>query len=304
MQRDTELDRELERLREELGRHSKLVAMEQELDREQAALLRRKTELGIILSKEEADVDALEGMSLTALWQTVLGRREEQLEKERLEAMAARANYQSASQAYKDVLGRLREVRSQLRALDGMNGQYQKLLEEKRRRLSQQDPALGDRIAALEEKLAACQTMLREVNEAVSAGRGVTYALSDAADELSSAKNWGIYDMLGGGLVATAIKHSHVQTQLSCFRAELADVEVTADLGVEVGAFQTFADYFFDGLFFDWMVQSKIKDSQYHVEYTRSQVEGALHKLDQLRAKTQREAAGIKQELQNLTEAH
>lgn len=95
-----------------------------------------------------------------------------------------------------------------------------------------------------------------------------------------------------------------VQSQLSRFRSELADVKVTADLGVEVGAFEAFADYFFDGLIFDWMVQSKIKDSQYNVEHTRSQVEGALRKLDRLRTQTQCEAAAVKQELQNLAEAH
>ena len=35
------------------------------------------------LDKEQADVDALEGMSLAAIWQTVLGRREEALDQER-----------------------------------------------------------------------------------------------------------------------------------------------------------------------------------------------------------------------------
>ena len=92
------------------------------------------------------------------------------------------------------------------------------------------------------------------------------------------------------------------QCTLSRFRSELADVKVQADLGLEVGAFETFGDYFFDGLLFDWMVQSKIRDSQDSVNETRSRVEAALGKLEDLRVRTEQEAAALEAELRRLTE--
>ena len=78
--------------------------------------------------------------------------------------------------------------------------------------------------------------------------------------------------MLGGGLLATAAKHSHmdeardaayhIQNLLLRFRRELADVQgLSGTLVEEVGSFETFADYFFDGLIVDWVVQSKIDRS-------------------------------------------
>ena len=41
-------------------------------------------------------------------------------------------------------------------------------------------------------------------------------------------------------------------------KRELLDVNLTGDLKMDVGSFLTFADYFFDGIIADWMVQSKI----------------------------------------------
>ena len=100
------LDRELAEIREKLAGRGRLEAMLAELDGEQQALRERKRALRAELDKEQADVDALEGMSLAAIWQTVLGRREEALDQERREAAAARANYQSAVRALEDVEGR------------------------------------------------------------------------------------------------------------------------------------------------------------------------------------------------------
>ena len=57
--------------------------------------------------------------------------------------------------ALEDVEGRWRQTRERLRALDGLEDRCRALLEEKRRRMAQSDPALGGRIRELEEKLAA-----------------------------------------------------------------------------------------------------------------------------------------------------
>ena len=93
------LERELEELRERLSREDRLRARRGDLSRQAEELRERKAALGEVLAKEEADVDALEGMSLQAILQTVLGRKEERLEQERREAVAARLRYQDACRA-------------------------------------------------------------------------------------------------------------------------------------------------------------------------------------------------------------
>ena len=78
--------------------------------------------------------------------------------------------------------------------------------------------------------------------------------------------------MLGGGIISTAVKHSRinsaresihlVQQQLRVFQRELADVGTeSGGIQIDIGSFATFADYIFDGLIVDWIVQSKINKS-------------------------------------------
>jgi len=54
-----------------------------------------------------------------------------------------------------------------------------------------------------------------------------------------------------------------VQQQLRIFLKELGDVNHALDsrVSIDLGGLTTFADYFFDGLIVDWIVQSRIEKS-------------------------------------------
>lgn len=131
--------------------------------------------------------------------------------------------------------------------------------------------------------------MMEEVNEAIYAGERALSSLRNAQDELSSAKSWGIVDLLGGGLITDMIKHSkmdrassYMETakhDLRVFQKELKDVTVNADFQINVGDFLKFADFFFDGLVADYLVQSKIADAKKEVDKAIRQVEDILADL-------------------------
>jgi hypothetical protein len=65
-------------------------------------------------------------------------------------------------------------------------------------------------------------------------------------------ENWGTWDVIGGGLISTAVKHSRidrarasahqVQQLLRRFQRELGDVGATSDITIDIGSFATFAD--------------------------------------------------------------
>ena len=67
-----------------------------------------------------------------------------------------------------------------------------------------------------------------------------------------------------------------LQVQLRRFHTELADVEIRADMQVQVDGFLRFADFFFDGIFADWAVMNRIHDAQQQVEGTRDQISRVL----------------------------
>ena len=88
----------------------------------------------------------------------------------------------------------------------------------------------------------------KEVNEALHAIEETLGHLSRAQDYLSSAGNWGLFDMIGGGFITTMIKHGKMN---EAERAMAAARNSIRNLKKELS---------------DWMVQSKIKDARFQVD--------------------------------------
>ncbi len=131
----------------------------------------------------------------------------------------------------------------------------------------------------------------REISEAVQAAERALKSLRQAREALQSAGHWGIADLLGGGLVTTFVKHSRMQdaesliqqarSDLKCLQKELMDVkavEAVAGQHIETGDFLSFADYFFDGLIADWLMQSRINEA-------KEQIDRAILKVEELQRK-------------------
>lgn len=133
---------------------------------------------------------------------------------------------------------------------------------------------------------------MREIREAKIAGQEALYSLRQAQEKLNSAKNWGLWDMFGGGIISTMMKHSRINDasslmedakwKLQKFQQEVRDVQMPTQFRVEVGEFLTFADFFFDGFIADWMVQSRIGDARAQVAEAIEKVEQVLRRLDNM----------------------
>lgn len=168
----------------------------------------------------------------------------------------------------------------------------------------------GEEILKLEKSSILLELQIKELSEAITAGRAALSTAQQILDSLNSAKSWGTWDVIGGGIISDIAKHSHLdeaqgkveqlQSQLRWFKTELADVTVNADMQVNVDSFLRFADYFFDGLFADWAVLNKISKSQSQVQNTKSQIERALYQLNSMMQRTEREHAQIKREIDAL----
>ena len=126
----------------------------------------------------------------------------------------------------------------------------------------------------------------KEKQEAIDAGNKALKSLRKAQENLDSAKGWGIFDMLGGGFLSTMVKHSKVDQakenmeqakyDLRDFSKELNDVNIACNLNIETGDFLSFADWFFDGLIVDWMMQDRINQASQQVEEAIRRVEDIL----------------------------
>lgn len=108
-----------------------------------------------------------------------------------------------------------------------------------------------------------------EVFEAIDAANDALSNLYAAKEMLSSARNWGLFDIMGGGFLSTMIKRkkmnnaqqlmNNAKKSIEKFKDELDDV---FELDLKMDDFVSFADVFFDGWFFgDFMVQGRINDA-------------------------------------------
>lgn len=90
----------MERLRElamQVERQRKLMARNQELRNQLDGLEKKARELKYQWSKEQQDVEKLQFFSLSGLLYDLLGKKEEKLEQEQRESLAAAAKYQAVA---------------------------------------------------------------------------------------------------------------------------------------------------------------------------------------------------------------
>ncbi|MBZ9607902.1 hypothetical protein G9F73_008790 [Clostridium estertheticum] len=284
-----ELNRELINVKEKLLRKKKFQSSVNQTREVLQKELDRKIELENILKDEDKDVKKLESLSITSIFYSILGSKHQQLEKERQELLSARLKY---DECCKSVLALEKEIvsyKASLNSLLGVECEYETVLKHKEEFILRLNDGKSQKLLELIDNLADLEAQKKELKEAIASGEAVQIELGRVKNSLESAEGWGTWDILGGGLLATAAKHSHIdeakeyanntKIALIRFQNELSDVNLIMNIDINIGSFETFADYFIDGLISDWVVQSKICESLDSVHCVANNVENVIGSL-------------------------
>ncbi len=303
-------DEQLEELRRQLAKKAPLQARINDLQLQRDELQVQLRKLEAIKRDEELDVERLEKRSLGNFFYELFGSGKELLEKERQEALDAA---EKSDEAYKELFAineELRKLKAELAEYSQLELRCSALLEEKVQALRNSGTVEGQEILRLDERKAALNSLLKEVNEAISAGQFARNSAEEVLASLGSAENWGKWDLWGGSIVSDIAKHSHLdkaqstieqlQSHLRRFRTELADVHIRTDAQAKIEGFLRFADFHLDGLVADWTVLNKIRNSKSDIAQTKSKVDSGLSKLSSMRRETERELEKINNELEEL----
>ena len=271
-----------------------LRAVENELQDQSARFESLMTQL----EKEKVDVEKLERINLTTLFYSVLGSREQQLEKERQDLLTAQLLYQQSKHQVAFLEQERNSLLQQLDKLADVESQYDLLFSEKEHLLHQSNPAVANQLFDVSEPIADLNVEVKELAEAITAGNRVISSLEQVIGSLESAKSWGTWDMLGGDFIATAIKHSKIddarngiydiQAKISQLTRELADVQRSVELQIDISELAYFADFFLDDLIFDWIVQSKIINALEQSKKAKDIIFQAVKELERLKDSTQK----------------
>ncbi|MFD0712651.1 hypothetical protein [Paenibacillus sp. GCM10027626] len=280
----------LNEAKERMYRQQKAERRRDELQKRCRELERRVVQLEVQLEREQHDVEKLTRMSLTNLFHTLLRSKQEQLELERQQVLTAALNLQEAQQTLANTQAELQELGDELAHGRNAKYDYEKLLAEKEAML-RDAPYKAAELADMEEKIGDQSVLVKELNEALVAGKRVLASLEDASNSLEKADNWGKWDTWGGGgMVSTHAKHTHIDDakqyilnanhQILQFRDELADLKRSITIDIDISSSLKMADYWFDNLITDWIVQGRIHQAQENVLEALSKVRAVTSQLE------------------------
>lgn len=132
-----------------------------------------------------------------------------------------------------------------------------------------------------------------QINQALNLTDQLITCLDEAERHLSSARNWGFLDVLGGGLLVDLIKHSklnnakysmeRVNYLMQELQRTLGNISVPNDYRMQIGGFATFADFFFDSGIVDVYMTAKIMSSLNEVRRLKDRCYDLKSKLQGMR---------------------
>lgn len=270
-------------LQRQMRQYQQLKEQESTLQRNIATMESMLPRLKEEAAEEQEDVDNLENGGIVSILYSAIGRRDEKLEKERMEAQLAQAKYQDALLKCQSLYQELENVRSQLSNLRDCTAQYQQAFRAKQQTLLEGGGADSARLRELGEQAARLNAEQKEIREALDAGDQVLSQISQIEDTLKSASDWGVMDMIGGGFISDMAKYSHLddaQRQmeelnrlLRRYDRELRDLELSLNLSADIGSGMKLADFFFDSFITDVMAYDRIQRIRNQVSEMRRRVQ-------------------------------
>ena len=250
---------------------------------------------------EEADVVALESWSPTRIWAGLRGSRDVDLSREQAELKAAQYAVATAEHRQRSAAAVLDQVEVRLQEIGDAGARYEAALSTKADLLVATETGPSGELVELAQRLGVLAAEGREIDEADAAGREASERLHAAVALLENAHSWATWDTFGGGgLVTDAIKYDRMDQasralreadeRLRRLRVELADVDLSGVPEVGVDALLQTFDIWFDNIFSDWSVRSRITDALAAATRARDdvqQVAGVLRgRRDEVEAET------------------
>ncbi|WP_312470323.1 hypothetical protein [Neobacillus sp.] len=308
----SEINAKLVAIQGELQKRDKYKAQLKDYQKELETIEDTLSQLRTQIESEKEEVEKLEHFSLTNLFATLSGTKDEKLTKEKQEMIAAQHKLDKAKKTKMEIDEAILGLNNKLLTLKNAEYEYQQVLIQKENMIKSSTSPFAAKVFELSEQEGALKAHITQLLEANDAGKRVERALSDAIRSLEKAENWGTWDILGGGTISSIVKHQHIdqaesdlhraQTSMREFQKELLDVQETAFPEVNISGMLKFADFFFDGFIADFMVQGKIKGSLDQTRSHRAKTKDILLKLEAQSVENKKELEKIQNEKQSIVE--
>lgn len=249
-----------------------LVRVRADLASDLAMAESRVSELAASLAEEERDVARYE-RGVWAFLYDVFADREARLTREQLEAAAAAARLTEAKAARDRLREECAALDSRIAAHADVDTQLAAARTAKHAALIASGSPAGEELERIAEELGRLDSHRQATDEALAAGAKAQDLLVRLAAALASAHSWGTVDIWTDSALVSWAKRDKLdeargiagqaQAALLVFQRELADVGVALDAQVgDLADHHRFLDVWFDNIFSDFSVQSRIAEAQ------------------------------------------
>lgn len=320
---DFDYDAALAELREKIRRKKKaqnlLAHFSEDAARLNSIMEDRKKEY----EQEQAESDDLQSATLTLLFYSLLGMKEDKLSKEESEALAAKAAYEAAKAELDHVLARQVELRAEIRSLGNCERYYEEMLAEKKAWLLANKEAVNAEVEALEAEKAAIMADSKELKEAMESGQYALRVANSIVAALQSAQLLSIKDTMpsgrGGRSIGASVRDDEIDVKkrnalvrlnnsvqsldkyLQDFAAELKDV---SDIPMEYqlpttrfGSTLMFIDRWVDDLISEIVVDAKLNAMEKQMRPLLDAITPIVAGLEQEYAKREAACAEIDEKI-------
>ncbi|MBD8036957.1 hypothetical protein H9635_09390 [Solibacillus sp. A46] len=263
------------------------------------------------LQNARQQLNKLENFSFINLFRGWSGKKDQLMEQNLDRVAVIELKLTEAQLTYEDLQDDRVDLIHKLNAINEsyVGQQLNQINDQKQQWLQKHAAHIAAELTAIIDQELLCRQLIKEIKEAIEAGKHALTKLTDAGYALNDAKSYSTWDtFLGGGFMATMMKHDKLkesnnylhgaQIALQRFQNELLDVkEIRQDaLLIDTDGFVMFTDYFFDNIFTDWSIHSKITTSMNQISRVQDDVANTISELEQkLDIASRKEAALIKQ---------
>jgi len=307
------LKKELQVAYENMMRKQKIEIHLLNLERRIKAYEKEAARLLRLVDLEEENYHKLEKLNLRALFFKVLGTKEKELEKERQDYLMSFLKYQSSVKNLESLRFEKEVLTKQLSSLHNaekiFNTKFAKKGNQLEANLSTKNK---QKLKAVDLRLLNHEARIKELREAVKAGKKAETTLMRLIHDLSNITQWGNSNIVrrndrirGRGQHSSPTKRRFVNQSkkdaqkanilLEHFETEIQDIQkhFKIDYRNYIKSFEDFLDIFYDNLITDWIVKKNLKNSTFAIQTVHDKVSRIMAMLNKEIDKTK---AFIKEE--------
>lgn len=281
----------LDELAGKIAQRDYLIKKRKKLAEELATMSQDEIRLQSQSNKETHDYRLIEKLSIKKLLKMYAENYEEMMDQEYREMKIAQYKYEALIERINASQEEIKGISELLTHYDNIEKEYETLLNAKRLWANENGYSI---VENFESQIRNMESRKKEVDEAINASRELILSLMSAKEDLSSAKNWEMFDKLGGDLIPRAVKHDYIKRASQYIKdssekarrlmRELEDLKPYFDINfLEINALTHTFDIFFDNVFSDFSIQHEIDAAYENISQNFDAAEALHGKLMELK---------------------